>query len=172
MDGAKVEGGDLAKPYIRLMGGEALDQSELLGLDDFSLSVVIDIMTTIYPGADATLRDLGRRILARDLFKQVPCAPELVAEFVRKPGAYDQIYDAIKPFCPGDPRYYLIVDELDFSMFCRKKEEYAFVIDVEHDRTATPLCQDPAFKHHAISTTQVRLFTIQEGTDAVRSLIH
>jgi uncharacterized protein len=169
-DGVKIEGGDLAKPYVRLMGGEALEQSELVSLDDFSLSVVIDIMTN-QRNADATLRDLGRRILARDLFKQVPCSPELVAEFVRKPGAYEQIYDAIKPFCPGDPQYYLLVDELDFSMFCRKREEFSFVIDVEGGRAATPLCQDAAFKHHANNTTQVRLFTIQEGVDAIRDLI-
>jgi uncharacterized protein len=167
---AKIEGHDLVMPYVRLMKGEPLDQAELLSLDDFSLSVVIDIMTNM-PNGDATLRDLGRRILARDLFKLVPCRREAVAEFVRRPGAYELIYDAIKPFCPGDPHYYLIVDELDFSMFCKKKDEFAYLIDTERGRLATPLCQDSAVKHHANQSSEIRLFTIREAMDSVVKLI-
>jgi len=112
-DGVRASGeiqiDKLLSPYVKVMSGEVLSQEELLRIDDFSLLVLIDVLSNT-PAVDITVRDLGRRILARDLFKLVPCHSEAVEEFLGRPGSYEQIFAAIKPFCPGDPKYYLVVD--------------------------------------------------------------
>ena len=71
---------------------------------------------------DLTISDLGKRILARDLFKLVPCSSAAVNEFLGKPGGYEEMYETIKPFCPGDPKYYLVVDKISFTMLGKEKK--------------------------------------------------
>jgi uncharacterized protein len=171
-DGQRIEASDLARPYIQVISGEALSQHELLGLDDFSLSVLIDTVTKA-KDADITLCDLGKRILARDLFKLIPCDRERVAEFVSRPDGYSRIYEAIKPYCAGKPEYYLVRDDVPFDMFCRKRDEVGYLVECSSDgnRRATPLAQHPDLRSYASSSRFIRLFTLSEAVDEVRHLI-
>jgi hypothetical protein len=68
---------------------------------------------------DRTVSDLGRRIRERDLLKLVPCSSHQVREFLTMPEAFERVYEAIGPYCPGDPRYYLYVDKYSFTMLSR-----------------------------------------------------
>ena len=167
-EGGKVSAAELVRPYIDVMRGEALDQREVLALDDFSLSVLMDLLAS-EPGADATVKDIGRRILSRDLFKMVPCESQAVDEFIGQPEGFKKIYRAIKPFCPGDPRYYLVVDRLHFSMFAKGRAEMSFFVD--ENRLATPIKEHPLLQQFDKNSNSTRLFTISEAVESVRRLI-
>ncbi len=160
---------DFLKPMIKIISGEVLEQSELLSLDDFSLWVLINHVVSI-DGVDDTVRDLGLRILSRDLFKIVPCSSEKVNEFLINEHSHERLYDAIKPFCPGERQYYLYVDKLEFRMLYDTEEKMAFFI--EEDHLATPIYQHESLKQYwQKPETSVRLFTIREAVDAVKKII-
>jgi len=167
-EGGKFQTDVMLKPYLKMMAGEVLDQFELLRLDDFSLMVLIDALASSKP-VDLTVEDLGRRILARDLFKIVPCTTEQADEILGRQGGYEEIYDAIKPFCPGNPRYYLVVDRGVFGMFCSRKEEMAYLVD--ESRSATPIVSHPKLRGYDKTDRFTRLFTIADAVDAVTKLV-
>jgi uncharacterized protein len=167
-EGVTIKATDLIAPYISAMRGEALDQQQILSLDDFSLSVLIDLLTND-GSADPTVRDLGQRILGRDLFKIVPANSQTVAEFISQPEGFEKIYAAIKPFCRGNPRYYLVIDRTSFSMFSKSKMGLSYLVD--ENGLATPIKEHPKLKQHDKESTAVRLFTVSEAVDAVRKLL-
>lgn len=168
-EGAKINAAHLARPYIEVLKGEALDQREILGLDDFSLSILIDTLAN-EPSADPTVKDLGGRIMARNLFKLVPCGPQEVAEFIGQPEGFEKVYSAIKPFCPGSPRDYLVVDKYPFSMLSHNQVDMSYLID--GNRLATPIREHPSLRQYDTTESRpIRLFTVAEAVDPVRKLI-
>lgn len=167
-DDVKLDIEKTVAPYIRVLAGEAVGQEEIQRLDDFSLFVLIDALTNM-PGVDVTVRDLGRRILSRDLFKLVPCTTEEVEEFLGRTGSQDEMFDAIKPFCRGDPRYYLHVDRPRFKLFSSKKGEMGYFIG--SDRRAEPIYEHPSLRLLARNGHITRVFTIANAVEAVASLI-
>lgn len=157
------------KPYLSMISGEAIGQRDLLALDDFSLWVLIETVVNT-KGIDDTLRDLGQRILSRDLFKFVPCRSEKIQEFLQKPGAHDQIYRAIQPFCRGKPSSYLVIDTGRFSMFQEEKRQMSYF--VSNNRQAEPVRDHRELRVYWQEPNDfVRLFTLREAVDAVRRLI-
>lgn len=167
-DGAGVHSTDLVKPYLAVMRGEALEQRQILALDDFSLSVLIDYFAND-PAADVTVTDLGKRIIARDLFKIVPTKSQVIDEFIGQPEGFEKIYAAIKPFCAGNPRYYLVVDRLHFNMFAKNRSEASYFID--ENREATAIKEHPLLQQYDIETHSTRLFTVAEAVESVRRLL-
>ena len=160
---------DFVKPLMRMISGEVLSPEELLMLDDFSLSVLIDYISKM-KGIDETVKDLGNRILSRDLFKIVPSSSVRVNEFLRKENGYAKIYNAIQPFCEGKKEFYLVVDTIKFSMFSEKEKEMSYFID--ENRQATPMREHVMLRNHWQKPEEyVRLFTIQEAVEAVKKLI-
>jgi len=159
---------NLAEPYVRLLSGEALGQRELLHLDDFSLSVLIESAATA-PGADETVRDLGQRILSRDLFKLVPADPRRVGEFLRRQDAYPRLHAAIQPFCRGRAEYYLVVDETKLRMLSDEPEQMVYVID--EGRHATPIKDHEMFREYWKPQEGLRVFTLADAVGAVKALV-
>src|SRR5262249_15581986 len=119
---------------------------------------------------DPAAQDLARRILERDLFKLVPCRDRRVNEFLRKQDGYKMIYDAIRPYCPASPEFYLCVDVSRFTMLANQKEEWSYFVD--EDRLATPIREHEGIRPlWSESEESVRLFTIREAVAAVAALI-
>jgi HD superfamily phosphohydrolase len=167
-EGSPLPATGLAEPYVRLLSGEALGCRELLRLDDFSLSVLIETAATAQ-GADETVSDLGRRILSRDLFKLVPVDSRRAGEYLRKPDAYPRLHAAIQPFCRGRAEYYLVVDETKMSTLSNAPEEMAYVVD--ENRRASPIRDLDIFREHWKPHEGLRMYTLAEAVGAVTRLI-
>lgn len=164
-EGGRVPAENMLQPYINAMKREALDQEEILRLDDFSLFVLIDAIASS-AAIDATASDLGKRLLARDLFKQVPCSTAQIDDFLSQKDGYQILADVIKPFCRGNPDYYYLVDKGSFSMFHLNKAGQSYLVNP--DRTAVPLKDHDGFKNHHKETSRfTRLFTLSEAVKAV-----
>ena len=156
---------DFLKPLVRMISGDVLSQHELLSLDDFALWILIQAVTDA-KGMDETVRDLGQRILARDLFKLVPCSNEKVRDVLLKQDGRDRLHNAIQPFCPGKAEYYLCVDSTNFAMLAESPCKSAFLID-DH-RLATPIRDCEALQGYRVKPEEsVRLFTLSEAVTAV-----
>jgi hypothetical protein len=82
---------------------------------------------------------------------------------------YDRIFSAIKPFCPGEPRYYLVVDRISFNMFGQSKNDSAFFLDDE--QVARPINDDPHLRGYDKNEKSVRLFTISGAIKSLAALI-
>jgi hypothetical protein len=166
--GIVLPSGGLAEPYVKLLSGETLGFRELLHLDDFSLSVLIEVMATTSVD-DETVRDLGQRILARDLFKVVPVDRRRLGEYLRRPDAYSRLHAAIQPFCRGRAEYYIVVDETNVRMLSDDPGEMAYVID--EDRRAVPIRDHDIFRDYWKPQEGLRIFTLAEAVAAVKAII-
>jgi HD superfamily phosphohydrolase len=156
---------DFLKPLIRMISGDVLSQAELLSLDDFALWILIQAVSEA-KGMDETVHDLGQRILARDLFKIVPCSNEKVREFLLRPDGRDRLCSAIQPFCPGKAEYYLCVDSTTFAMLAERSGKFAYLVD--DNRLATPIRDHEALQAYRGRPEEgVRLFTLSEAVAAV-----
>ncbi|TWT45253.1 HD domain protein [Phycisphaerae bacterium RAS1] len=156
-------------PYVAVAAGEAVSQKDLLVLDDFSLWVLIDSVANDQR-ADDTLRDLGRRIIARDLFKQVSCDDRRLAEFLKRPTWQSEVLEVVQRFCPGPPEYYLVYDPIEIRFFAEDRSEWGHFLD--SDRRASPFRDHPSL--HAYSPRPegwARLFTLKEATEDVSKMI-
>jgi uncharacterized protein len=168
-----IEGGaPLAgvQPLKRMMSGQVLDQAELLALDDTSVwTLVQSAVDTV--GMDDTVRDLGQRILSRDLFKIVPCPFERMSAFVHRPDWRERLYSAIQRFCPGKAEFYLCEDRTSFSMLSQHESEMTYLIS--EDRKATRIRDDETLRAywHPRPEESVRLFTLREAVEAVQKTI-
>jgi HD superfamily phosphohydrolase len=168
-DYTPLDAGRVVEPLVRVISGEVLEPPELLALDDFSLWVLIDNVAHA-PRMDATARDLARRVVERDLFKLVPCVDRRVNEFLRREDGYDRLYDAIRPYCPGPPQFYLWVDVSRFTMLSDRREEWAYFVG--EDRIATPVREHESIRPlWREDDESVRLFTVPEAVERVAALI-
>ena len=96
----------LLKPVIKVVSGEPLTFDELLALDDYYLWSLLDSITKMNQ-IDLTLKDLGQRIITRNLFKIVPCSSKKANVFLRRPDGREKIYEVLKPYCPqGNEQFY------------------------------------------------------------------
>lgn len=167
-DGHISRGIEITRPLLRIISGETLEVRELLSLDDFALWVLIENVAR-NSESDPTAQDLAKRILARDLFKLVPCASEKVSDFIlNKTEA--PIHEVIRKFCPGDPSNYLIVDHMNFKMLSENETQMSYFID--NDRRASFVRDHESLRHDwKKAESSIRLFTIREAVDSVKKLI-
>ena len=155
---------ELLKPIVRIIKGEALTPAELLRLDDFALSVLVEHVARS-DISDQTVRDLALRISSRDLFKIVHVDTEQLNRFFRLPDAYPRLYRAIKPYCPGAPEYYLVRDEIGFRMMSDNAAHCVCLL--RDDLSADYALNHPAFADlREIRRDDVRLFTLREAVTA------
>ncbi len=160
---------EFVRPVVRLVAGEIATPRELLSLDDFALWTLIQMLSEAQQ-VDETVRDLARRIVSRDLFKIVRAPSDKVNAFLRREGGYEEIYETIKPYCPGAPEYYLVVDTPRFSMLSSRPEKYAYL--VYEDRTARPVRDHPRLRSYWGEPEEgVRVFTLSEAVASVKSLV-
>jgi uncharacterized protein len=160
--------------FARSISGEPLSQEEILNLDDFSLFVLIQELSAAQ-GVDPIVRDLSQRILSRDLFKVVPVEAEKIRDFLQEEGAYDRLYAAMKPFCPGDPKHYLIRDDYHVKFFNSAPGEQnstksdSYFVDTK--RRARPLREHQDLKEHKAGIRATRLFTLDSCVSAISKAV-
>jgi uncharacterized protein len=160
---------DTVLPAIKIMQGDALGPDELLRLDDFVVFVLID---QVAQGAfqDDTARDLAQRIQARDLFKLVPLSSGEISSFLANPGNADKLYEAVKPFVPGLPQYFVYVDQAKFEMLSSVPAHQAML--VSRDGKASKAAEHVSLRQYYQDPRSVtRLFTVAPAVDVVRRLI-
>ncbi|MEK7406043.1 MAG: hypothetical protein AAB225_13130, partial [Acidobacteriota bacterium] len=166
---ASLTGAHFVQPLIKMISGEVPDQAGLLALDDFSIWMLIELAVNT-TGMDETVRDLGQRILSRDLFKIVPCPPDKIEAFLRRTDGRERIYSAIQKFCPGKAQFYLCEDTTRFSMLSEREREMTYLVDEE--RRATPIRDDEMLRGYwQKRPDEVRLFTLRGAVEAVQKTI-
>lgn len=163
------KGVELFNPIYKTISGEALEPHELLSIDDYTLSHILDLIVT--QGADdRTLVDLANRIVTRDLFKIVPIQSRTIRTFMRNPNAKKKLHDVIDPYCPGDSKYYIIFDEFDFKMLSSDEKDSVYLVDT--DSKAKPIYLDKDLRSYAEKNIEgIRLFTLREAIKPVVNLI-
>lgn len=167
--GLPVDVADLVRPMIDMMRGLTVGPSQLMRMDDFSISVLIDAVAGGMIKDDVAT-DLALRIQARDLFRQVPVESRHVDEFLASPQRREELYDAIQPFVPGPSEFYVIIDHSEFRMFSDLQEERALLIDPE--RKATPVMDHPSLlAYRSEQAKQWRIFTVRQAVEQVAKVI-
>jgi uncharacterized protein len=164
--------GEVFRPLMAQASGQAVSQTEILALDDHTVWALIGFLAGA-PRMDETLRDIGGRLLTRDLFKRVSCDGQRALQFLAKPNGRDRVYDALRKYCRGDPKYYLVEEHVEFRMLAEKEPERAYLVDPDDSgRCAIPV-RDPevaVFGSNA-GRSEFRLYTIADAVDAVGKLI-
>lgn len=168
LGGGEVRVDAFVKPMIDMISGLAVEPKDVLSLDDFAIWSLINEVTDA--SADSVLSDLGSRILTRNLFKMIPCTPDRVREFMQNGDWHERLLAAIRPFCPGEPKYYLAVDYTSVSFFSSNHDEDSFLID--ENRLAIPMCEHEDLRGYAGKANKMsRLFTLREAVSAVKNII-
>jgi len=169
--GLDTKNNGLLKPVVKIISGEPLKFEELLSLDDYYFWSLVDAVTKM-ENIDLALKDLGQRIISRNLFKVVPCSSEKINDFLRRPDGRNRIQEVIKPYCPqGSEQFYLVVDEKKFQMFTNNDHEFGFIVDSE--RKARPIKDHESFgQMRQLYADEVRLFTLTEAVHDVYNLIN
>jgi HD superfamily phosphohydrolase len=168
----KMDVAGFVKPLVKIIHGEVLGPHELIQLDDFALFVLIDNVAHMTK-QDPTAADLAQRIISRDLFKIVPVRPRQLDLFLDKPDARQILYKAIKPFCVGEPEYYLVEDTVEFNMMSKDDSTKVYLIDVENsERQAIPAHEDDALRQYEqIKNFSKRIYTIPGAVEVVRKVV-
>ena len=160
---------DFIRPYIELISKKTINVEQLLVLDDFSLSVLIDHFSRQVK-LDETLADLAKRIMSRDLFKIVPVRSDRISEFLHHEDAYNRLYESIEKYAPGKAESYLVVDKRKFQMLGDAERGYSYLIN--DNREAIALKDHPFFREmYKEGAEIVRLFTLKEAVDEVAAVI-
>jgi len=163
----------LFEPFRKVIRGEALTAREVIGLDDYSLWVLIqslaDKTLADKTKEDRTVSDLARRIVARDLFKIVPCSPSCLHDFIVRTDAYERLYEAVRPYCQGEAQYYIYLDNASFQMLSDKEPKWAYFVDNEDsNRLATPIREHERMRPHWTSAEGfLRLFAPREAIGSI-----
>lgn len=162
----------LFAPFRKVIEGTPLRTHELLGLDDYSLWVLTQQLSTL-TNYDTTVADLTRRIITRDLFKLVPCSQGRLTEFLSRQENYAKLYNAVAPFVPGGSDYYVHIDHANFRMFCERPEECAYFVDGDSEsRDAEQIRNHPQLRAHWEEPQRTtRLFAPREAVDAIARMI-
>jgi uncharacterized protein len=158
----------LFEPFQRVIEGKPLSPREILGLDDYSLWVLIQQLSDMTK-YDQTVAELARRIVARDLFKIVPCPEERLQEFLLREDAHQKLHEAVSLFSTGKSEFFIYVDNATFEMFSRNPQQWAYFVDIGHEqRLAIPIREHPQLKPHwQESQRRVRLFAPREAVDSI-----
>jgi uncharacterized protein len=121
--------GERFEPYRRVLCNEALAPQEILVLDDFSLWVLIMHVAEQHDG-DPTAVDLAKRIVRRDLFKEVRLDEDQLVDALSADGM-DRIRNAVARAgaVEGEARYYSAEDHSHLDMLSRREPQAIYLID-------------------------------------------
>lgn len=158
------------QPLVKMIAGEAVDQRQILMTDDYSIWVLIQYIVNDKK-TDETLRDLGKRLLSRDLFKQVKFPDNGVLQrFLNQPDSYSKLYDVIRPYCRGKPEYYLALDEVNQNILSQDEREFGYFIYDENN--AFPMKDHPVLRNlQNKNKDYVRIFTLSEAAESVKNIV-
>jgi HD superfamily phosphohydrolase len=169
-EGARIPTSDYLNPLMRIVGGEPLEPSEIVRLDDFGLMVLVESVTQL-GRTDKTAQDLARRLSARELFKMVRVDTKKLSDFLQTDNARSRLYEVIRPYCGGrDPEFYLVEDRTRFDMMASYAPKRVFLVRSTGDAIAA--WDHEAFAHYRSQEIEtVRLFTIEEARLDVENYI-
>jgi HD superfamily phosphohydrolase len=158
-------------PFKKIIRREPLSPDEILGLDDYSLWVFIQRIAEA-EAVDLTSADLARRIVARDLFKIVPCDSTRLRDYMFQPEAYERIHEILRSYARGDPESYVYVDHSPVEMLSSDEHGWAYFVDTD-TRIAQPVRDHPRILQYARQPeTIVRIFAPREAIEEIAKLIN
>lgn len=162
----------LFQPYQKILSGNTLEPREILYLDDYSLWSLIQALATS-TSIDRTAGNLARRIIARDLFKLVPCETNRLNTFAIREDAHERLRHAVAPYCQGDASYYVCIDSADFTMLCEDESQRTYFVDTESEgHPAAHIREHQRIRRHwSDPEKNVRLFVPREAVEAVYEII-
>jgi HD superfamily phosphohydrolase len=155
-----------------------LRPDDLLYLDDTNLMWFLSEVADSGTG-DAILDDLARRIINRDLFKEVRVGDTDASDWLEDNAdhqreVYEVIARSLKLGNVDDAQYYLIEDEYELELLSPDESAAVYLIDTEgKDKTATSIQRDDRLMElSAHRPTQHKRIFVPEGALAkVRELI-
>jgi HD superfamily phosphohydrolase len=155
-------------PYEAMLGGAPVGCDDLLRVDDFSLSQLIDVVQR--EGTDPVAKDLARRIANRVLFKQVPVGSDRVLQLIKdeQMNAVREVVQKKAPI-PDAPECYVFYDEVKVSGFEESANCMGYFVDSKG--VARPMRNHEMLRGRADMPSVWRLFTISEACDAVRDFL-
>lgn len=157
------------KPFARLLDGSVVGCEDIVRLDDYALALLIDAVASD-DRFDVTARDLAERIVARDLFKLVPVAPSRLMSFIVKPEAMQEMYAVVREYCPGQPEFYVHIDEARFSFLCDGDSEVGYFVDASG--RAVEMRKHPLLaRYEREPEVTFRLFTLAEAVEPLMRLL-
>jgi len=163
----------LPQPMRDIVSGATLDPSQVLSIDDQTFWGLAG--HAAQPGfSDRTGQDLAQRLLARNLFKQVPCSSHALKRF-RMEHDVSVLEDAIKKHCPGEPKFYYLYEEAFCQLVSKAPSQFAYFVDADH--VATPIAEHDVMKPHLLGepdedSAPMRLFCIPEAIKTVVELVN
>lgn len=165
-------GGPLFAPFRKVIRGEPLSPQEVLSLDDYSLWVLIQQVSESQ-ALDLTAADLARRIVARDLFKLVPCHPDRLHNFILQPNAYERLHGALRAYTRGEPEYYVYVDRSSLEMLSTEEQTWSYFVDGDRDtREATPIREhERIVQFTRLPESTIRLFAPREAIEDIAKIV-
>ena len=155
----------IARPIVRLFTEGVLEPADLIRLDDDSLWLLVHDIAGQKRG-DKTVRDLARRLLARELFKQVPIDPEEVRDLGKHGSSRLGELEAVltKELGCEDPGYYFHIDSHRLNLLEQGNGDgtvydgCARFIGSDADGRRSELVRDTELKTYGQKAEEERLF--------------
>lgn len=140
--------------FEQALGGEPVELSVILELDDDVLSIYLDRLAR-----DETLRngkaemrainEVAGRVKARDLLRPVHISDAELEKFVRDPYRAAEILDSeLGPHVPGNPRDFVLYSRVPFEFFESGAKAGFFVDTRDSARRATLIREHSELFHH------------------------
>jgi len=165
----------VARPFTRLFENGVLDPSELMLLDDDALWLMVHDIASLDRG-DRVVRDLAGRLLARDLFKQVPLGPDEVRDLNKHgSGRISELEEVLrKALGCENPNFYFHIDSHKLnlleqgSMDGSTYDRCARFIHTGEEGRPAQLVRDTELATYGKKTEEDRLFVPREALRPVK----
>jgi HD superfamily phosphohydrolase len=163
----------VAQPFVNLFEKEVLAPNDLVKLDDDALWLIVHDLAAQSRG-DSTVRDLARRLLGRELFKQVQIEPDEVKELRGSESLRSDLKEVItKVLACEDAEFYFHIDRrvnymLEAAGSGTPYDRRARFIHSEAEgRPAELVREDEKLRAYAEQEEELRLFVPAEALRAV-----
>ncbi len=155
----------IARPFIRLFEKGVLSPDELIGLDDDALWLLVHDIAEQDRG-DKVVRSLAKRLLSRDLFKQVPIGPGEVKDLNKHDSTRVADLEEVlrKALNCDDSRFYFHIDSHKLNLLEQGPgdddayDRCARFIDASADGRPAELVRDTELVSYGKKTEEERLF--------------
>lgn len=157
-------------PLMKMVAEKPVSPHEVLSTDDFALHVLIEAIAQADRKKDEVVVDLAGRIRSRVLFKAVPHGSEKISDFLKSPGAYQRIEEALEKCGFADPSWYMVRDNPKVEMLSTDPREWTYFIG--DDGRATPIREHGSFGMTSMQMPEKdRLFVPEEAVEEVARAI-
>jgi HD superfamily phosphohydrolase len=162
---------DQYRDYQKALIGEPVGVKDLLMLDDYSLWVFI--ISLANEGKDQIAADLAKRIVKRDLFKEVPVSPIEISSFVGNYGR-GPLEAVVSEKAGVEGAYYFVYDQHPLDTFSRDYGEASYLVeDTGEGPGSASLAKNHPQLRHLDEETSVKptVYAPVEAREALRDVI-